>query len=145
MFHTWSNAMQNRKVRGLLLLIGLLATVAFGPMSVLGVYLLATDLQSDAPDRFHFIGWSIVGSGGVLGITGGWLRLLVAGTYFQTHPVLKWLTVAALGAGVLVAALIFSRALWNPADLMAWLMVPTLVVGVFLLGATVGEVRSNNT
>src|SRR5207302_4329063 len=115
------------KVRGLLLLVGVLATVAFGPMSVLGAYLLVMALVSDAPDRFYFMGWSIVGAGGFMGIVGAWVRLLVPGLHFQTRPLLKWHTVAALGAGVLVAAFTFSSALRNPANLMAWLMVPALV------------------
>jgi hypothetical protein len=145
MFRAWSIAMESRKVRGLLLLVGVLATVAFGPLSVFGAYLLVMAVLSDAPDRFHFIGWSIVGAGGVIGMAGAWVRLLVPGVHFQSRPLLKWLTVAALAAGVLVAALTFAGVLRNPANLMAWLMVPALVVGVFLLGATIGEVRSNST
>lgn len=145
MFRTWSIALQNRKLRGLLIAVGVLATIAFAPMSVFGAYMLVVSLSSDSPDRYHFIGWSLVGTGGVLGIAGAWVRLLVSSQKFQANGLLKWATVAALAAGLLVAGVTFSAVLRNPANLLAWLMAPALVVGLFLLGATLGEVRSNST
>ena len=145
MFRAWSNALQNRKLRGLLVAVGVLATIAFAPMSVFGAYMLVLSLFSDAQDRYHFVGWSLVGTGGLLGMAGAWVRLLVPSTRFQGSALLKWGTVAALVAGVLVAGLTFTGVLRNPANALAWLMAPALVVGVFLLGATIGEVRSNST
>lgn len=145
MLRAWAIALQDRKLRGLLLAVGVLATIAFGPMSAFGAYVLVMSLLSDASDRYHFIGWSVVGTGGVIGISGAWVRLLVPSQRFQTSAWLKWGTAAALAAGVLVATLTFTGVLRNPSNVMAWLMVPALAIGVFLLGATIGEVRSNRT
>lgn len=145
MLRACATALQDRKVRALLIAVGVLATIAFGPMSVFGAYVLIAALLSDAPDRYHFIGWSIVGTGGVIGIVGGWVRLLVPSQQFQANALLKWGTATALAAGLLVAALTFTGVLRNAANVMAWLMVPALAIGVFLLAATIGEVRSNPT
>lgn len=145
MFIAWSRALQNRKLWSFLVVVGVLATIAFAPMSVFGAYMLLTSLGSDAPDRWHFIGWSVVGTGGLLGIAGAWTRLLVSGSRFQASGILKWGTVACLAAGVFIAGFTFTAVFRNPANALAWLMVPALVVGVFLLGATIGEVRSNST
>lgn len=145
MLRTWSIALQGRKIRGLLVAVGLLATIAFSPMSVFGAYMLIMSLLSDAPDRYRFIGWGVVGAGGVIGIAGAWVRLLVPSNRFQASAPLKWGTAVALAIGVLVAGLTFSGVARNPANVMAWLMAPALIVGVLLLGATIGEVRSNPT
>lgn len=143
MFRAWSRALENRKLRGLLVAIGVLATIAFAPISILGAYMLLVSLGSEAPDRWHFNGWNVVGAGGLLGIVGAWTRLLVSGSRFQANGLLKWGTVACLAAGVIVAGLTFTAVLHNPASALAWLMAPALVVGVFLLGATIGEVHAN--
>jgi hypothetical protein len=144
MLRAWSIALHNRKIRASLLLFVVLATVAFGPISAFGVYILLIGMFSDARDLFHLIAWGMVGSGGVIGIAGAWVRLLVRQTHFQTRPGLKWATAGSLAAGLLAAAFTFTGVLRNSADLMAWLMLPALAVGVFLLGATVGEVRPDS-
>jgi hypothetical protein len=133
MLHSWADALANVKVRVTLLLLGVLATVALGPMSVFGAYLLATSFVSDAQDKYMFLGWSVVGTGGVIAITAAWVRLLVPRRYFQERALLRWATAVGLAIGLGIACLL----LFNPA--MAWLVVLTIPIGVFLLGATLGE------
>lgn len=144
MLRAWSVAMEKKTVRASLLLAGVLATVAFGPLSAFGVYVLVAGMTAQARDNLHLIAWGVIGIGGVIGIAGAWARLLVPGTHFQTRPLLKWATAASLAVGLLVAAFTFTGVLRDPSDLMSWLMLPTLAVGVFLLGATIGEVRSDS-
>lgn len=145
MFIAWSRILKNKKLRWSLVAICVPGTMAFAPMSIIGAYMLLTSFVSDAPDRWHLIGWSIVGTGGVLGIVGAWVRLLISSSCFQSSGLLKWGTVVCLAAGVLVAGLTFSAVLFNPAYVFGWVMAPAIVFGVFLLGATLGEVRSNNS
>jgi hypothetical protein len=145
MLRAWSIAIRNRRFRIPLLLVGVLATVAFGPVSAFGVYVLIIGMLSNERDLLHVLGWGIAGVAGVIGIAGTWVRLLVPGPQFQTHPPLKWATAAALAAGMLAAAFVFTGVLRNHTDLMAWLTLPVFAAGVFLLGATIGEKRSNST
>lgn len=80
-----------------------------------------------------FLDWSVVGTGGVIAITAAWVRLLVPRRYFQERAILKWATAVGLALGLVLACLL----LFNPA--MAWLVVLTIPIGAFLLGATLGE------
>jgi hypothetical protein len=80
-----------------------------------------------------FLGWSLVGTGGVFAIVAAWVRLLVPRRHFQQRPLLKWGTALGLAIGLAIAILL----LRNPA--MAWLVALTIPIGVFLLGATIGE------
>jgi len=125
MLRAWSIAMEKRTVRVALLLFGILATIAFGPVSAFGAYVLLVGMTTQARDNFHLIGWGVIGIGGVIGIAGAWARLLVSGTHLQTKPLLKWVTAASLAVGLLVTAFTFT--------------------GVFLLGATISEVRADST
>jgi low affinity Fe/Cu permease len=136
MFQRWANVLSKWQVRGALMLIGVVATVALGPMSIFGAYMLVTTPLSDAQDKYMLLGWSLVGTGGVIAIAAAWVRLLVARRHFQERPILKWSTVAGLTIGLAIAVLL----LRNPA--MAWLVALTIPVGVFLLGATLGETKS---
>lgn len=145
MFRAWSVALRRTEVRGLLLIVGVFATLAFAPMAAIGVQLVFAMLQSSAPDRFQSIGWGIAGAGGMTGILGAWVRLLLSPERFSAHPVLKWLTVTALALGVVAAGITFAGVLSRPANLLAWLMAPPLIIGVFLLGATLGEGRAGGT
>jgi hypothetical protein len=66
MLRHWANALANPKARITLLLLGVLATVALGPMSVFGAYMLLMSLFSEAQDKYHFLGWSLVGTAALL-------------------------------------------------------------------------------
>ena len=144
MLRAWASALNKTAVRVGLIVTGAVATVAFGPLSAFGAYMLVLAVFSDAPDRYHFIGWSIVGAGGLLGMIGAWVRLLAPNRVFRGSRALRWVTACALGAGVVVTGLTFVGVIWKPGDVMAWLMLPATAIGIFLLGATLGEVRSNS-
>ena len=138
MFSSWAAAMENTKVRVLLLLVGLLATLALAPMSAFGTYMLLVTLISDAPDGYQFLVWSIVGTGGLIGLIGAWVRLLVPGRHFESSRTLKWITSGALGAGVLISGFMFFVSARSPMNPIIWFAGATLAIGVFLFGATVG-------
>lgn len=136
MLNRWADVLAGPKLRLLLVLIGIVATVALGPMSAFGAYMLVTSLFSDAQDKWIFLGWSVVGTGGVIALVAAWARLLVPRRHFQKRPLLKWGTASGLAVGLAIAMLL----LRNPA--MAWLVALTIPVGTFLLGATIGETSS---
>jgi hypothetical protein len=138
-FKRWADAVSNPKAKAALLLIAVVGTVALVPLSLFGPYVLVMSVFSDAPDRYMFLGWSMVGTGGLLAIAAGWVRLLIPRRYFQEHPALKWTTVFSLMIGLFIAVSL----LFNPG--MAWLVAATIPVGIFLLGATLGERKPINT
>jgi hypothetical protein len=139
MFERWATALSNPKVKAALLLLGVVASVALVPLSLFGPYVVVMSVFSDAPDRFMFLGWSVVGTGGLLAIAAGWVRLLIPRRHSQECPALKWATAFSLAIGLLIAVSL----LFNPG--MAWLVAGTIPVGVFLLGATLGEPRRAKT
>jgi hypothetical protein len=112
-------------------------------MSMFGAYILVVTFLSDTPDRFHFLGWSVVGTGGLIGIAGAWMLLLIPRRMRQENPLLKWVTAVALLIGVGVAASVLAGTVSDPENPVVWLMAPALIIGVFLLGATLGEGHSN--
>ena len=87
--------------------------------------------------------WSIVallGLAGLLGIIGGWARLLANAAALSRSRPLRWFVVGALGAGTLAAGTLL---LGSVVGLSAWNPVSTflLVLGVLLIAGTVVAFR----
>jgi len=139
MLSSWAKAITRKEVRAALLLIGLVATIAYGPISVLGAYLLIASIFSSAPDRFMMLGWSIVGTGGFIGLISAWVRIVVPSNRFRESSLLKWLTTLGLAIGVAGPATILYFSAVYLSNPMFWLMFSVVGVGIFLIGATIGE------
>jgi len=140
MFIEWARQIDRVEVRMIFVLAGIFVTILLGPMSVFGAYMLVTLPLSDAPDRFHFLGWSVVGMAGFIAIIAAWLRVLVPSRIFRAKRVLRLITMAGLTFGILVAALLFMGAVLvpEPFNPLAFASGIALIGGIFLWGATIG-------
>ncbi|MFO1408521.1 MAG: hypothetical protein U1F08_13470 [Steroidobacteraceae bacterium] len=136
MLQRWADLLATPEAKIPLGLVGVLATIVLGPMSLLGIYLLQGSIVSDAPDKYMFLGWSVVGTVGTIAIAAAWVRILVPRRYFQQWPALKWATTFGLSLGLVIAVLLLRN------QAMVWFVAPTIPIGVFLIGATIGERRS---
>ncbi len=130
MFEFIANCIDHPLGRVGLGLIAIVITSLFGPASVALIATLTYD-------------WSLVallGLAGLLGIIGGWVRLLVNAAALSRRPLLRWFVVAALGAGTLAAGTLL---LGSVVGLSAWNPVSSflLVIGVLLLAGTVVAFR----
>ena len=144
MFSAWAKQIDRVEVRMIFVFIGIFVTIFLGPMAAFGAYMLATSLFSDAPDRFHFFGWGIVGMTGVVALIAAWLRVLVPSRVFRAKKFLRMITVLGLTFGTLVGALMFMGAVMvpEPFNPLALASGTAVVGGIFLWGATIGAAES---
>jgi hypothetical protein len=113
-----------------LFLAGLFATIGFAPVAALLTFFFVAD---------PLLGWTFAGPAGLAGIIGGWLRLWLPGARFQSSPTLTLTTIILLGFGILGACIGFFVSARGEASYIVFFTPPCVAVGVFLLGATVGE------
>ncbi|HYC35289.1 MAG TPA: hypothetical protein VEC19_02620 [Usitatibacter sp.] len=138
MLRAWAKQADRVEVRALLAFFGIFGTIALAPLAGFGTYMLILTPFSSADDRYHFLGWSIVGTFGLFGIVAAWLRVLVPSRIFAAHPVLFWATVTGLTSGLCIGILFMVPALFGRFNAMAAMAFIPVVIGVFLLGATLG-------
>ena len=140
MLSRWATLLQLPKVWTGLLVVGVITTIGLQPMAMFGTFLLITSFLSDAPDRFIMFGWSALGTGGLCGLIAAWVRLLTPRARFQHSAVLRQTVVAGLSVGLFIAAPIAVTEIMRwPFSPMGWLAALSLLFGIFLLGATLGE------
>ena len=58
-------------------------------MSAFGTYLLVEGMISDASDRFIMLGWSLAGTGGLIGIAAGWVRVIVSSERLRKSAIMN--------------------------------------------------------
>lgn len=136
----WADLLCLPMVRFFLFVFCLFFSAGFLPFSLFGVFLVFDTLFSDAPDRFFMFGWGVLGLGGFFGIVAAWVRLFVPRVFFREKAILRWIVIGALSVGLLVAVVIIVGEIHQEYfTLMGWLSVVSVMFGIFLIGATLGE------
>ena len=127
--------------RMILVAIGLLPTLVLGTLAAYGLY-FTVPRNSEASNGWYF--WILIPSLlGAIGLIAAWVRVIVSPRMFQKSSLLRILVIVGLGVGLLIS--IF-YALGSPiTSLFFWFMITISMIGIFLIGATLGEgIRSNN-
>src|SRR5258708_14718520 len=130
MLRAWAAAMSNPMVRAGLVLLGVPLTLVLGFFAVLGTSAMLAESNFPA---------GVLGVGGLIGIAGAWMRLVVPGHKLRASPGLLWGTAFGLVVGMVIAAWMTFWLLYDLRTVLPWLAACAFVIGVFLLGATVGE------
>ena len=150
MFSSWAKAFKNRDVRIWLGIYGTLVSVFFGPSCLIGMYWLIGSFFSTASDRFIVIGWSLIGTFGLFGIVAAWV-MVIKHEKLEKSIIFRSLILVGLSLGILACLAMTVVLLVVPENPAGWFMLITLLVGVFLFGATIGfrnstiESYDNNT
>lgn len=133
---TWARTVNRPVAKVILIVIAALGSTALGPVSiflVLGVL---------AKPHGYLLILGPMGFGGLLGLTGTWLRLLLPARHFQESSRLRNATGALLACGCLTAA-VWTLMLSVKLSPFPNVLLPAFVLatGIFLLGATLGETQ----
>lgn len=133
----WSRTLNRPVAKIFFIVIAALGSIALGPTSI---FFVQSALEK--PNRPVSM-FALMAIGGLLGLTGAWLRLLLPARYFQASSFLRNTTGALLGCGCLTAAawtlVIGVKLSPFPAVLLPAFLLAT---GIFLLGATIGETEN---
>ena len=142
MLRAWAATLSKRRIRNGFILFGFVATLIFGPLSLVGAALAFSAAANIFRDPFGSLGIALFGIAGLSGITAAWIRILLPGSNFRESPALRWFTAAGLGGGVIVAGFMCLSLVRDPLSFLPWISVLVLAAGVFLLEATIGEARN---
>lgn len=121
------------------LILGFPLTAIFGPLSLIG---LASGLENIFLDYSRItssLSIIILSLSGLLGLVGGWLRLVVSPEYIRSstttrHRILLFLFLGVISAVILCAELWYLSGLWSTA---AWIYGIALIVGLLLIFLTI--------
>jgi hypothetical protein len=139
MLRSWATLASNTGMRLALVTIGILATIALGPISAFGLYMLVTAPFSDAADRYQSFGWWVLGGAAMVSLVGAWMRVLIRPEGFRSSAFLRWLTCVLLVPGIAAAVLIVAAAVRGQESVLVFIAIPSLATAIFLFGATLGE------
>jgi hypothetical protein len=124
-----------KAVRIGLVLLGVLSTIALAPAALFAAYATVVSIVEGRGPPW----WGgIAGLGGIIGFLGAWSRVLFSSTRFRSSLLLRMSTSLALVVGVLAAGILFFSVAGGPDNPAAWLFVGLAVLGLILLGATLG-------
>jgi hypothetical protein len=142
MFRAWADVLSSRRVRYAFVLFGVISSVALVPLSLIGASYAISALADISRAPIGAIEVALMGIAGILGIAAAWVRILVPRHKFKASGLLRWLTAGALVPGIVVAGLWCLPIIDNPLELILWAAVAVFAMGVFLLGATIGETKN---
>jgi hypothetical protein len=137
MLHAWATSLNDRWVRVGLIFVGIPLTLVLGAFSVIGITTVVD--TSSYPGQIGEIAMSV---GGLIGLTAGWFRFAMSSERLKSSSGRYWAVVAGLIVGNIVAGWMAVGLFDGLRIILPWFAAIALVVGVYLLGATVGE-RSN--
>jgi len=154
-FASWAKNFERPLVRRPLIVVGILVTPLLLSRSLSWALVWPASLMSDvkAEDESSLLvalGWTVLGTGGVIGIVGGWARILISVSQTAARPFLRHTIEAALAIGVLVAAAVgfflLISGLIDDNDPIAPFKIYfgcvgllAMGCGIFMLGATVSD------
>ena len=126
--------------RVILLVLGIVGTVMLAPMALFGAYsgVVALLFYRDAGDVGMAYRMGAIGLAGVLGMLAAWCRLLIANERYRRSAVLFYSTVVGLVIGIATAVVFFGGAWVSAPSPMFWLALVVVLLGIGLLGATIG-------
>lgn len=133
--------LHSERLRGCLVVAGILASLIAVPLALYGGVMSASNFASaeDLPTLGKLFCWSF---GGLIGIVAAWARVLLSSPKFDASPTLAHSVTVGLAVGVLAGGWMLIDAVAEPLHFVLWYLVPVLVVGVFLLGGHVAERRN---
>lgn len=143
MFESWAFALNSKKIRWTLITLGVFTTIPFASLSITAA-MYFTYLSKFSMET---IGLGIFGFGSLLAIAAAWTRLILAPQKFQQSAWLRRITALGLALGIILDLAMLSgmitKETTNPKfGVIGWLLLLTLPIGIFLLGATIGEKRA---
>lgn len=136
----WSDLLDSSSRSRTALVVGaVLVTLPLAPLSLLTLIVAIPGVldayQASGREELPLLPIGIA-IGSAAGLVAGWVRIVFALRTFQTRALLRVITLAGLGAGLLLAVWLAIR-MWQWGS---WLAVPTTlsaVIAAFLFGATV--------
>jgi len=138
-----ANLLAKPKARVALILVGLVPTVVLGSLATQGLFVVVAEV----PFTEETAGWywwiAVPSILGCIGLVSAWIRLLVPPIKFKEHLYLRVVVVLGISAGLSISLF---YGLGSPVTSpFFWAMAGISMIGIFLIGATVGESdRSNN-
>lgn len=146
-FRKWASIADKLIIRTVLFFLGLLVTVSFGGAALLGVQV--TLLEGEATSVSSGWYWWIVTQSisGLIAILAAWVRILISSKVLQGSRLLRFVITTCLGVGVLVSLFLTGLSISSSSiiDPFLWVYMTMTFLGIFLMGATIGEgERSNN-
>lgn len=138
-------------VRGVLLIVGVVCTVALTPLALIGLFVAVSGfLFGSAADEIEMaFSVALLFFGGLFGMAAAWCRILILNDLYRRSGRLFYSTIAGLVIGIATAILVFRRFGTTIPELPFWIasavVLLVVLLGVALLGATVGaRMRPNN-
>ena len=146
-FRKWASIADKLIIRAVLFFLGLLVTVSFGGAALLGVQV--TLLEGEATSVSSGWYWWIVTQSisGLIAILAAWVRILISSKVLQGSRLLRFVITTCLGVGVLISLFLTGLSISSSSiiDPFLWVYMTMTFLGIFLMGATIGEgERSNN-
>jgi len=121
MFRASARALRKDEIRIPIMVVGAFLTLYLGLWSLLGTF---------SRDALSFVA--------LLGLVGAWLRVSLP-RKFQASGALRAFVVVALIAAVATAAWLLINVAPSVENLMSWMFGAAMVIGAFLIAATIGE------
>jgi hypothetical protein len=130
----WANIIDIWEVRVSLIMLGVPITLVLGFFALIGASSIAMVFAYPEGNLQAFL----LGAAGIIGISSGWVRVLVRSERFRRSRGLRWATTVGLGVGLFIAIWLALGLTQDPRPILPWFGASAAVVGVFLLGATIG-------